>query len=164
MSITVVLVRHGKAEPKKEGQPDDERRLTEHGRVALSNAFPTSFSLLDPPIGDIQLWVSPTVRARQTAKEVSRVVTVTATEEHQCLRDQDVEAFLDEVDATDDGMIIAVGHVPFMNDVSGVLCGAKLPFGPGAVAAIEIPGLTRPADGKAPGRLLWFVQGPKVVG
>lgn len=163
MSITVVLVRHGKAEPRQDGYSDDARRLTGPGRDALANAFPKSFSLLKPPIGDINLWVSPTVRARQTAKEVTRVVNVTVEEERECLRDQDVEKFLGELAATNAGMVIVVGHVPFMNEVSDVLCGCKLPFAPGGVAAIEIPGAVRPVGDHVPGRLLWFIQGPKVL-
>ncbi|MCH3942493.1 MAG: histidine phosphatase family protein [Atopobiaceae bacterium] len=166
MGQTVVLVRHGKAEPKRAGQPDEERKLTGRGNDALAAAFPDSFRMLKVPIDGIQLWVSPTVRAIQTAYQVRRVVDIDDEQQRRCLADQDIDAFFDELSKSEFSTIIAVGHIPFMNKVSGILCGCELPFAPGAVACIELQDSIDPtslkAAAEAPGRLLWFIQGPKV--
>lgn len=169
MSLTVVLVRHGKAEKKASGQPDEARALTHAGREALKEAFPRSLSLLHhSPAGGIEVWVSPALRAYETADEVCEVIGVDETQDHPCLFEQDVPAFVSELSARfreGPGTVVVVGHVPFMDKASGVLCGCELPFGTGAMAAIEFD--SDPAvsldEGKAPGKLQWFVQGPRVA-
>lgn len=166
MSLTVLLVRHGKAEGKRAGQTDAARSLTPAGHEALVSAFPRSLSLLAGSGSTPELWVSPAVRARQTAEVVAQAVagvlglaSAPVPEPHDCLLDQDLEAFLGELSersAQGDGTVVVVGHVPFMGRASQALCGCELPFSTGAVAAIELA-----RDASEPGRLLWFVQGPR---
>ena len=169
MSITLVLVRHGKAEKKQEEQPDVNRQLTPEGITALSAGFPRAFSLLgNGERAQAEIWVSPAVRACQTADMVASTIGLPpgSYEAHDSLLAQDGPTFMAEISqrvAKGPGTIICVGHVPFMDEVSGVLCGCKLPFACGGVAAFQIDApFARVGPQNAPARLLWFVQGPLV--
>lgn len=173
MSRTIVLVRHGKAEKGRAGLRDEDRSLTEAGIAALAAAYPQTLKLLaGPSAGDaptaeaapFDLWVSPALRARQTAERVASAlaglrVPARAPRELECLLHQDYAAFLDELAATPDGSrMIAVGHIPFMEDALERLTGATISFKPGAVACCTVSGNVRDFE---PGRLEWFMQGPR---
>lgn len=167
MAQTLVLVRHGKAEKPGSGTADIDRSLTKAGLEALGRTFPLTFSLLagtKDTGAPFQIWVSPAKRARQTAEAAASALAANGTpakapEEHPCLWEQDGTAFLDELAAAPaDARVIAVGHIPFMQDMLQRLTHADVSFAPGGAAAIELEG--SPTD-VAPGRLLWFVQGPR---
>ncbi|MGN0076153.1 MAG: SixA phosphatase family protein [Parafannyhessea sp.] len=153
MVSLLVLVRHGDAEPKG-ADGDKARRLTPEGLKRLRKSYPSLFADFEAR-GSLELWVSPAVRAQMTAEVVADALGVDANEAipHESLYDQDDEAFLGELRASDAGTIVAVGHVPFMRDMVEWLCGEDLPFHKGAVAAIEFP-TGRIARGEA--RLLWL--------
>jgi phosphohistidine phosphatase len=92
------------------------------------------------------------------------VTGIKAMEDHECLWEQDLDAFFRELDDHGGGIVIAVGHVPFMDRVSGLLCDSSLRFSTGGVAAIQLDGpASAAADDHVPGRLLWFVQGPRAT-
>ena len=83
-------------------------------------------------------------------------------EEREYLFYQDQEAFLDDIEDTPDGsVIVAVGHIPFMEDVLERLTGECISFTPGSVAAVTLPGSPRAQIPE--GDVLWFVRGPKVA-
>ena len=175
MARTLLLVRHGKAERGRAGLPDEERSLVPGAAEALAASYPATFSLLkELPAGQaiaaaetpIQLWVSPALRARQTADCVATALEacdlpVGPAQEHASLLYQNREAFYQELSATPaDATIIAVGHIPFMEDVLERLTGCAIAFKPGSVAAVSLSG--DPDSRASEGRLLWFVGGPKV--
>lgn len=80
----LILIRHGKPEPGRDGEPDALRELMPAGRAAL--AAPTGFAhtfaqltadaaeagfTLSPAGAPLELWTSPAVRAQQTALEAA---------------------------------------------------------------------------------------------
>ncbi len=154
MALKVVLVRHGEAKSKKLGQTDFERELTKKGAIALREAFPHTFGMLEPTRAS-ELWVSSAVRARQTADIVNETLGIETIRERAYLYEQDHEAFMEELSQANADLVVVVGHIPFMEDACAQLTGTFLGFSAGAAAAIEIGTFTR-------GRLLWFVQGPEV--
>jgi CHAD domain-containing protein/phosphohistidine phosphatase SixA len=178
MAKTVILVRHGKAQTEAAGESDAQRPLAGSGRRAVAAWFPRVVPLLDVRKGiSVQVWASPAVRTRQTAAEV-----VCAFEAHgvavdgdvrvfECLWTQDVDEFLRLAREASADMVVAVGHVPFVEDACARLCGDQLSFDTGALAAIRLGG--QPFDGSidvaapaeavptdSPAHLLWFMQGP----
>ena len=161
MALTVVLVRHGEAKSKVLGQTDFERELTSWGMEALSEAYPRTMGLVDATAAS-ELWMSPAVRARQTAQIANDTLHIETCRELRCLYDQDADAFLDELSQTNADTIVVVGHIPFMEDMAAFLCGQYLGFSTGAAAAISINDkqVRELATGRVRGRLLWFVQGP----
>ncbi len=165
MARTLILVRHGKAEKPWLGLKDADRALVPGAAAALEATYKTTFSLLRGT-ESAELWVSPALRARQTASQVSRAlvrsgVKIGATRELPCLLEQDDDAFQTLLEQTPDGAcIVAVGHIPFMEDELADLTGVDLSFAPGSVAAVHLAGSPRHAAAGA--ELLWFVRGPKV--
>ncbi|MBR3159468.1 MAG: histidine phosphatase family protein [Atopobiaceae bacterium] len=161
MALTVVLVRHGEAKRKELGQSDFDRELTTWGAEALAEAFPRAMALVDVTAAS-ELWMSPAVRARQTAEIANKTLGIETCREFRALYDQDGDAFLAELSKTNADVVVAVGHIPFMEDVCARLCGTFLSFSTGAAAAISISDkkVRKLADGRARGHLQWFVQGP----
>ena len=163
MVKTLVLVRHGNPEPTSESGADIDRRLTPAGLHALEAAYPATFALLGS-CSSVAVWSSPADRARQTASVVRDALVLDdpeaplAIEEHDCLYEQDLRAFVAELEAADAQTVIAVGHIPFMDVAAAHYLGSCPAFGKGAAAAIELP---EGPDGL--GRLRWFVAAPKAV-
>lgn len=154
MEQTVVLIRHGDAMGKALGQTDFERTLSDAGADALRAHFPRALSLVDVTDAS-ELWVSTAVRARQTADIANDTLGIEKVRELDCMYAQDQDAFLEELEACTADVVVAVGHIPFMEDMCATLCGQYLGFATGAAAAVRINEFGR-------GRLEWFVQGPAV--
>ena len=166
MARTIVLVRHGKAQGARPGLPDSERPLVPGAAEALAEALPRAFALLDAGDEAARVWVSPALRARQTAEEVSAALDANGVAydegEREYLFYQDQEAFLDDIeDAPDGSVIVAVGHIPLMEDVLERLTGERISFTPGSVAAITLP--ASPRTQITEGDVLWYVRGPKAA-
>ena len=157
MVKTLVLVRHGAPEVASASGEDIDRRLTTAGARALRIAYPRVFSLLgDDP--NALLWSSPAVRALETADVVAAAAGIDDIEVHQSLYAQDAAAFLAELDAAEAPCVIAVGHAPFVDQLSTRLLGTCPPLGKGAVVAID---LTGGFSGR--GVLRWYVSGPEAT-
>lgn len=152
---TVIFIRHGKAQSRDLGLPDEERTLTKAGRQALRAWLPKSAKLAKGLFAEaqesasdgaspVELWVSPTARTRQTADEVVRAYARIAkadipVAEHDCLARQDFAAFCAELAEADASCVIVVGHNPFVEDALACLCGARIGCATGAVAAVRLP-------------------------
>ena len=156
MVKTLVLVRHGSPEDVAASGLDEDRRLTPAGVRALAAAYPRTFALLgeDP---ELEVWSSPAVRALETAQAVCDATGAQDVAVHQSLYRQDLAAFLAELADAQAPVVVAVGHVPFM-DTAAQLTGCALTFGKGAAMAIDLPcGLS------GRGCVKWFVSGPDPI-
>lgn len=165
MSDTIILMRHGKAQRPTEDMLDIERKLTESGKRSLAATLPRSLGLL-PTNARIEVWSSPAARAEQTARIMQKsckrhgakiaddIVMVDA------LWSQDDEAFLAQVHDCDADCVIAVGHNPFIEDLTAKLTGSRIDFATGGFAAVRLPEQNADGEQVAQGRLLWFAQGP----
>lgn len=154
MISKLVLVRHGSPDYSKD-VPDLERPLTDAGLRALEYALPRKLSLLEP-IGKVQVWTSPALRARQTATVVARCVKVDPDDVRECdaLYAQDRESFLAQM-RSETGTLVIVGHVPFMEELFRELSGGSLSFGKGSAACFVFRG-----EEVSSAELCWYVQGP----
>ena len=152
MVTTLVLVRHGDAEPSNlDG--DKERQLTGAGLRALERTYPHALADLRGTEG-LALWASPAVRALQTAGVVAQALGIDpgAIDPHDSLYEQDEDEFMAEVGAADGPTVIAVGHVPFMERLVRTLTGESVAFHKGAIHVLRL--------GERPGEseLLWSVE------
>lgn len=153
----LVLVRHGDAEFIGPEGTDTSRRLTKRGLKALKKAYPKTFASLKD-VDDLSMWVSPAVRAVETAEVAGDVLGVDPDDFdiHVCLYEQDDEEFLAELEAEGDGCVVAVGHIPFMHRMLWNLTGEDIPFPKGSVACIAFE------DGDlSKATLEWFDEGPR---
>lgn len=150
----LVLVRHGNPDYTLD-VPDLERPLTSSGLRALQDALPRKLSLLEPA-GKVQVWSSPALRARQTARVVARCVKVDPDDIVECeaLYTQDRDSFVEQI-KRESGTIVAVGHVPFMEELFRELSGDSLRFGKGSAACFVFRG-----KDLSKAELCWYVQGP----
>ena len=161
---TLVVMRHGKAMPPMQDQHDADRSLTEAGIRALDVRLPHMLRLLETSGGVAQIWTSPARRACQTAELLesalrkSRIPHKRRIEPHDCLWEQDLDGFLDDLRASKADLIFAVGHAPFVEDVVEELAGSTPPFSTGALGCLEVRDTITDLQDTA--RLLWFAQGP----
>lgn len=170
MKKTLVVMRHGKAMPAAQAQQDIDRSLTKAGAWALEARLPHMLRLLEPGDATAQIWASPAKRARQTADLLEKalkardVSLAKKVELHESLWEQDIKGLLDELRASDEKLVFAVGHIPFAEDIVEELAGATPPFSTGGLACLEVH-LVDADDRDNPdvqdhARLEWFVQGP----
>lgn len=153
----LVLVRHGDTEFFGPEGTDESRRLTKRGAKALRKAYPTTLEPLKA-LADVAFWVSPAVRANQTAEIAADVLDIDPDEFdiHTSLYEQDDDEFLAELGAEGDGTVVAVGHVPFMHRILWALTGEDVPFSKGSVASVAFEG-----GDLRKATLEWFVEGPE---
>ena len=167
MSDTIILMRHGKAQRPADDMLDMERRLTEAGKRSLAATLPYSLGLMPRRGSQVQVWSSPAVRAEQTARIMQRACKRHGSEVDADIRivdslwNQDAETFLSDVRACTADIVVAVGHNPFIEDVTAQLTGSRIDFATGGFAAIQLLDAdSLPQTPEFPGRLLWFAQGP----
>lgn len=162
MAQNLVLIRHGKAQPFKEGADDAARTLTPAGKRALRATLPESLISLglmpEFLMGEVEVWSSTAVRALETAEAVAAMVGVDEIVTHESLFEQDFEAFMQEVDESPADIVVAVGHEPFTGIAAERLCGVKLPFKTASAAAFDLTEY----DGEPKDSVLrHFSQGPR---
>ena len=151
MSKMLILMRHGKAQRPVEGQSDFERELTEAGRRSLEAMLPDLLALMPRDV-PVQVWSSPAERAMQTARNMHRcckergIDVAPGVEPVEALWDQDASAFLAAVRACKAGAVVAVGHNPFIEDLTGRLTASHIDFATGGFAAIAL------AEGQCAGK------------
>lgn len=72
------LIRHARAQARREGLPDEERALTAAG-VAQAERLRKALELLE--VRYALLWTSPLLRARQTAEQLAPLAEVVVEED-----------------------------------------------------------------------------------
>lgn len=151
--MIVVFIRHGIAEKAKNPDTDAMRELTPEGRRKAVQIARGLAQLL-PEGGNLLLWSSPLVRARQTAEILADRLAALPLQ---------VQPFLAEPDWSipasalrllpPETVVLMVGHEPFLGDWCKALSGSRLLFRRGAAAAVSLP---NGPDGR--GELMWFAQ------
>ena len=170
MEKTLVVMRHGKAMAPEQGQPDKDRSLTEAGALALGARLPRMLRLLEAGDATLQIWSSPAKRARQTARLLEaalrerEIPLKKGIEAHECLWEQGIDGFLNDLRTSDADFICVVGHDPFAEDVVEELAGSTPPFSTGGLCCLRVNLAEADEQGSSSAadraRLLWFAQGP----
>ena len=131
LKMFLYIMRHGKAEEKKPGQSDEERRLTDEGRQdveLVARLMPYKPSIV---------YTSPLRRAIETGEIVAQVwnVELRVVEElHPQLLSLDS---LKRISLTDNAVL--VGHAPSIEKLlSSLIGGGSIKLKAGAVAGVEL--------------------------
>jgi phosphohistidine phosphatase len=148
-----IFMRHGKAQERETGLPDGERRLTVKGsnRVrevarALACGFVTA--------GNVQIWSSPLVRAKETADLLAVALKVEKVMTHPAIASENLDELLHDLQSQpDNAIIIIVGHQPYLGMWVTSMTNALLPFKTASVAAVKVTSLEPPT-----GELRWFAD------
>lgn len=130
------LIRHGIAEPRRSGQPDAGRSLTEEGRARMTRAAKGMKRL---GLRFDALWHSPLVRAAETAALLEPLVRG-ETRETALLAKSPTRQLLELVRGDH---VALVGHEPWLGELLAMLClkevarSVPVPFKKGGVAIVE---------------------------
>lgn len=154
----LVLIRHGDAESRRLGETDAQRRLTKRGLDALKRDYPAMLAPLKDDLADLHVWSSEAVRAEQTAQVVCDALGIPydAIEFHRSLYAQDYDFFCGELEAAE-GVVVAVGHIPFMEEVASDLAKQMMSFTKGSVVCFDVS-----AGSLAKAELMWAERGPRI--
>ena len=152
MGGQLILIRHGNAEERTPEGDDFYRELTEAGVEELTAFLPDIAPLLTEN-GNLKIWTSPLVRARQTAELVAQATAVDAIQPQEFLATGDFVAFREALELEAEGFTLAlVGHEPYMGNWTKELIGAAIPFKKGAVAFFTVDMTADPI-----GKLEWLL-------
>lgn len=158
MGGQLILIRHGIAEERTPEGDDFYRKLTEAGVEELTAFLPDIAPLLTES-GNLKIWTSPLVRARQTAELVAEATAVEVIQPQEFLETGDFVAFMDALEKEDEGFNLAlVGHEPYMSNWSKELIGVAIPFKKGAVALFTVDLTAEPI-----GNLEWLLAPGKLA-
>jgi phosphohistidine phosphatase SixA len=124
MPEMIVLVRHGKAEPRSVLVRDQARKLTAKGREVLEKNYPAVFADIAEAAGPVTVLSSAATRTMQTAEVVCEALGIPTDEivELNELTGQDEEGIIREL-RDHEGVVIAVGHSPSIDEVASRLTG-----------------------------------------
>lgn len=146
-----IFMRHGKAQCRELGLPDGERRLTAKGssRVQeVARALTCGFFT----VGNVQIWSSPLVRAKETADLLAVVLKVKKVMIHPAIASENLNELLHDLQyQPNKATIIIVGHEPYLGMWVTQMTKAVVPFKIASVAAVKVTSLEPPE-----GKLRWF--------
>ena len=125
--MLLILMRHGRAEPKRAGLSDFERGLTELGRLEVSLVTRLF------PVKPLVIFTSPLRRAVETAEEVSRTLSGVEVRRDWGLEPERASlSSLREMNLMSYESAVIVGHAPSIEDIASTLiggCRVKMPAG-----------------------------------
>lgn len=116
--MRLLVIRHGQAESYSSTGSDQDRNLTDIGIDQVKRAA-QCLSELD--IDFDTLWVSPYIRAQQTAELLIPTLNLEAVTKDCITPESDPSAFLDEVDLESKQSIVIVSHQPFVSSLISLL-------------------------------------------
>ena len=131
LDMLLLVMRHGKAEPKKPGLRDEERRLTDEGR---SDVEYVAKILPNKPS---RILCSPMVRAKETAEIVAKVHGVKYEVVRELLPENVSVDSLGKLVTEENTLLI--GHAPSIEDfISELIGGGRVKMKAGAVAGLDV--------------------------
>jgi phosphohistidine phosphatase len=142
--ISLIIVRHGEAEPKIDSIEDKERKLIKKGvkqmrRVAgfideMDYSFDRVFSSTY-----IRAYQSAEVILDELGEDEKKIETITELEP-----DKDPSEFINKIKENDNASILIVGHEPFLSQLVRNLTGGNVEIKKGGLVVIDY----NPVDGK----------------
>lgn len=147
--MELFILRHGRAEAYCAN--DAGRQMVASGRADVAQVIQTSLPEL---LGIKQIWVSPYVRAQQTAKIAADLLN------HECITcdfltpEADPEYLLDQLTTLSCESLLIVSHQPLVSRLVEMACGAapgSYPMDTAALACIDFD-----IPGKSLGYLRWL--------
>lgn len=150
----ICLMRHGKAEPYRDGQDDSGRVLTSRGiqdvrdMAALARKWWSG--------GTTRIWTSPLIRACQTADIMSQSLQPAAIRTDCYIGDGDLSGLYEELKALPEmDTLLIVGHQPYLDRWTEAWTGSPAGFKTASMALVSYD----PYDGNfGKGKLLLYLH------
>lgn len=154
--MKIVLVRHAKAEDRRDGLEDRERRLTEKGVTKFTGLMPQLLEQLESQADHpVVIWSSPAFRAAETADILADHLDLPIDAYHDFIYTGEFEKFaaaLEDI-ADDDTILFLVGHEPTLSLWTAQIAHRNIHFKKGAMVALELTSRD-PLEAK----LAWQIQ------
>lgn len=117
--MELFILRHGQAEPQI--TTDESRELTAKGRVDVARAIKASLAEL----GEItHLWVSPLIRAQQTAEIAgSQIGSIEPYTTELLAPEADPSLLFQQLQISECAALLLVSHQPLVSRMLNILCG-----------------------------------------
>jgi phosphohistidine phosphatase len=148
--LLVIIVRHAEAAPKSGGTLDEDRKLTEYGKIALRNNLMLAKEIAGPSVNLILS--SPILRARESAAIAGEIFGLTSFETDASLEPNSspYEVYRRLAQSPQLGKILLVTHQPLVSQLLVGLLGwdeRRFAFSAGAVAVVELKEVTTAPEG-----------------
>ncbi|WP_338598447.1 phosphohistidine phosphatase SixA [Sulfolobus tengchongensis] len=138
--ITLIVVRHGDAEPQVEGKEDKDRKLVKKGIKQMRRVA----SFLDEMGYSVDRIISsPYLRTYQSAEVILDELFDSDNEKKvetfdDLTPDKDPSLFLEKVkDFADNSTILIVGHEPYLSNLVKAISGANVEIKKGGIAIVD---------------------------
>lgn len=151
--MNLIFVRHGIAEDKDLGKPDEERELTEQGRQELKDAAPHLAAYLNGKT--VRLITSPLVRAVQTA-EILKDAGLPEAEIQEFAGSGDFDGLRRAASAQKDKVHVIVGHSPSLDEWIACITDQPVELKKAAAALVEVTD-----EETFSGHLIWYLPAHK---
>jgi phosphohistidine phosphatase SixA/CHAD domain-containing protein len=138
MMNELILIRHGKAEPRGEAADDAQRKLTKNGTEDLKKILPELKSHMDPELKPA-LCSSPLLRALQTAEMIADHFGISEIEQSDWIEKGGYAELGEKLNQLEPpSALIVVGHEPYLSSWSREFSGFTIPFRKGTAAGFRI--------------------------
>lgn len=135
--LTLVLVRHGDAEPKVDGVDDKDRKLVKKGVKQMRRV---AYFLEEMELAFDRVMTSTLLRGYQSAEvileelgeEDKKIETLSELDP-----DKEPSEFVGKLKEMDNSTLLIVGHEPFLSKLVKEITGGEVEFKKGAVAIVE---------------------------
>ncbi len=150
----ICLMRHGKAEPYRDGQDDSGRVLTSRGIQDVRDMAALARKWW--PGGTTRIWTSPLIRACQTADIMSQSLQPAAIRTDCYIGDGDLSGLYEELKALPEmDILLIVGHQPYLDRWTEAWTGSPAGFKTASMALVSYD----PYDGNfGKGKLLLYLH------
>ncbi len=134
----LILIRHGKADPREESADDAQRQLTENGIKELKKILPELKSHLESTSA-LELCSSSLVRAVQTAQIIAGDLEINEIQQLDWIENGSYTRLYEKLkDLKPSASLIVVGHEPHLSDWARQLTGFRIPFRKGTAVGFHI--------------------------
>lgn len=136
--MELILIRHGKAEPRGTVVSDEKRQLIPKGIEKLNEDLPYLRIHLKNR-DNVLIWTSGIRRAKETAEIVSQVFDIKKIYTQEFLETGEYKAMVKKLkEMPEEATIIMVGHEPDLSFWAEKLCKKTVVFKKGGAAIIKV--------------------------
>ena len=138
--MKIILVRHAKAEDKREDLDDIKRHLTKKGKEKFNDLIPKlKHKLRSVDKKQIVSWSSPANRAMETAGIVIKAINLDKLITHEFIYSGNIDIFKKELEKVEDDMTLLVfGHEPTLSDWVEELTVETIKMKKGAMVSLSV--------------------------